>query len=115
MAAAVLAGPVRAEAVAALANMTISVLGGTRERRAEDHGLSPGAAGGGLPAPVLDGAGPRPRRVHDAPVRAGRRGGPARLVAGGRAGHRHRPGDLGPVRCKADRVQGPGAVSYTHL
>src|SRR5450759_1419702 len=70
MAAAVLAGPVRAEAVAALANMTISVLGGTRERRAEDHGLSPGAAGGGLPAPVLDGAGPRPRRVHDAPVRA---------------------------------------------
>jgi hypothetical protein len=35
--AAVLAGPARAEAVAALANMTICVLGGSSERRAQNH------------------------------------------------------------------------------
>ena len=81
MSAAVLAGPARAEAVAVLANMTSAALGGCGERRAEDHQLSPGTAGGGLPAPVLDGAGPRAHRVHDAPVRAGRRGGRARLGA----------------------------------
>jgi len=47
--AAVLAGPARAEAVAALANMTISALGGTRERRAQDHEQSPGQGGADLP------------------------------------------------------------------
>jgi RNA-directed DNA polymerase len=36
MAAAVLAGPARAEAAAVVANMTISALGGVRERRAQD-------------------------------------------------------------------------------
>jgi DNA invertase Pin-like site-specific DNA recombinase len=41
MGAAALSGPVRAEAVAALANMTTCVLGGTGERRAEDHEQPP--------------------------------------------------------------------------
>jgi hypothetical protein len=45
MGAAVLAGPARAEAVAALANMTISVLGGSSERRTQNHGQSPGTGG----------------------------------------------------------------------
>jgi hypothetical protein len=45
MGAAVLAGPARAEAVAALANMTISVLGGSSERRAQDNEQSPGTRG----------------------------------------------------------------------
>src|SRR5258708_36865204 len=103
MAAAVLDGPARAEVVAALANMTMSVLGGTRERRAEDHELSPGAAGGGLPAAGLDGAGPRAHRVHDPPVRAGRRGCRARRGTGGRAGHAHRPGELRWRPARAER------------
>jgi hypothetical protein len=47
--AAVLAGPARAEAVAALANMTICVLGGAVERRAQDHQQPPGTDGGDLP------------------------------------------------------------------
>ena len=42
MSAAVLSGPARAEAVAALANMTISVLGGAGERRVQDHELVTG-------------------------------------------------------------------------
>jgi hypothetical protein len=49
MSAAVLAGPARAEAVAALANMTICVLGGTGERRAQDPQQPPGPHSGDLP------------------------------------------------------------------
>ena len=40
-----LTGPARAEAVAALANMTIRVLGGASERRAQDNEQSPPAGG----------------------------------------------------------------------
>ena len=62
MSAAVLAGPARAEAVAALANMTAAALrpaaGGCSERRAQDHEQSPREGSDLLPAPVLDGAGP---------------------------------------------------------
>jgi hypothetical protein len=49
MAAAVLAGPARAEAVAVVANMAISALGGARERRAQDYEQAPGAEGADLP------------------------------------------------------------------
>jgi len=49
MAAAVLTGPARAEAVAAVAGMTISALGGTGERRAQDHRRAPGQDGANLP------------------------------------------------------------------
>ena len=49
MGAVVLAGPARAEAVAALANMTICVLGGAGERRAQDNEQSPGTGGAALP------------------------------------------------------------------
>jgi hypothetical protein len=49
VAAAALDGCARAEAVAVLANMTISVLGGTGERRAQDQQQSPAADGTGLP------------------------------------------------------------------
>src|SRR5688572_25901257 len=75
MSGAVLAGPARADAVAVLANMTQAALGGAGERRGEDHQSSPRAAGGGPPAAVVDGAGPRAHRVDDAPVRPGRGGG----------------------------------------
>lgn len=114
MGAAVLSGPARAEAVAVLANMTAAALGGGDERRGEDHQGSPRAAGGGLPAPVVDGAGPPAHRVHDAPVRAGRGSGPARLGTGGCEGDRHRPGHLRPVGggpgrlCRAGEAGLPG-------
>ena len=49
MSAAVLSGPARAEAVAALANMTISALGGARERRAQDNEQPPRTGGDLLP------------------------------------------------------------------
>jgi hypothetical protein len=49
VAAAGLDGSALAEAVAVLANMTISVLGGTGERRGQDHEFSPGADGADLP------------------------------------------------------------------
>src|SRR6266404_8987741 len=94
MAAAVLTGPARAEAVAAVAGMTISALGGTGERRAQDHRRAPGPDGAGLPAPVDPDAGPRAHRVDAAAVRAGR--------------HRGRPG-LGTARRRGDRP-GPGPV-----
>ena len=72
----VLAGLARTEAVTVLANMTMAVLrGGGDERRGEDHQRPPRPAGGDLSAAVVDGAGARAHRVHDAPVRAGRGGG----------------------------------------
>src|SRR5258708_554747 len=77
--AAVLSGPARAEAVAVLASMTISALGGTRERRAQDHEQSPGEGGADLPAAILDGPGPGAHRVDQEPVRPGGHGGRARL------------------------------------
>src|SRR5258706_14241222 len=91
MTAAVLAGPARAEAVAAVANMTISALGGTSERRAQDHELSPGPGGHHLPAPVLDGPGPGPHRVDQEPVRPGGHGGRAGLGARRHRRDRNRP------------------------
>src|SRR5258707_15291643 len=94
MTAAVLAGPARAEAVAAVANMTISALGGASERRAQDHELSPGAGGHHLPAPVLDGPGPGPHRVDQEPVRPGGIGGRAGLGAQCHRRYRPRPGAL---------------------
>src|SRR5882672_2794510 len=93
-AAVVLAGPARAEAVAAVAGMTICALGGTRERRAQDHQRAPGPDGAGLPAAVDPDAGPRAHRVDAAAVRAGR--------------HRDRPG-LGTEGCGGDRP-GSGPV-----
>src|SRR5712691_642963 len=97
MGAAVLTGPARAEAVAALANMTISVLGGSSERRAQDYEQSPGSGGGHLPAPVLDGPAPPAHRVDQEPVRAGGQGGRAGLAAHLDRGDRRRPGRLRKV------------------
>src|ERR1700741_3110955 len=56
--------------------MAIGVLegGGGGERRGENRWRPSGSAGGGVFAAVVDGAGARARRVHDAPVRAGRGG-----------------------------------------
>src|SRR6476619_5970768 len=94
----VLAIAFRDEAVMVLANMTMASLGGGNdERRGEDHRCPPRPAGADLSAPVVDGAGARAHRVHDAPVRAGRGGGAAGLGPPRRAGDRHRPGDIGPV------------------
>ena len=88
-----------------LANMTMASLGGGGdERRGEDHSCPPRPAGGDLPAPVVDGAGARAHRVHDAPVRAGRGGGAAGLGPPRRAGDRLRPGRVGSVG------RGPGGV-----
>src|SRR5712691_12323162 len=95
MAAAVLTGPARAEAVAAVAGMTISALGGTGERRAQDHRRAPGQDGADLPAPVDPDAGPRAHRVDAAAVRAGRHGGGAGLGTEGCGSDRPGPG---PVR-----------------
>ena len=80
-AAVVLAGAARTEAVQVVANMAIGVLqgGGGGERRGENRWRPPGSAGGGVSAAVVDGAGARAHRVHDAPVRAGRGGGAAGL------------------------------------
>ena len=101
----VLAIAFRDEAVTVLANMTMSALGGGGdERRGEDQRHSPRPAGGDLSAPVVDGTGARAHRVHDAPVRPGRGGGPARVGPPRRGGDRHRPGGVGPVGC------GPGGV-----
>ena len=99
-----MSGPARAEAVAALANMTISALGGTGERRAQDHEQSPGQGGADLPAAILDGPGPRAHRVDQEPVRPGGDGGRAGLGAHLDRGDRHRPGDLRKVG------GGPGGV-----
>src|SRR6266540_2144497 len=104
MATAVLAGPARTEAVAVLVNMAIAALPGASERRAQDPGCAPGTGSAGLPAAVVNGAGPRAHRVHDAPVRPGGGGRPAGLGPPGRGGDRHRPGDLRPVG------RGPGRV-----
>src|SRR5258707_14736234 len=52
--------------------MTICALGGTGERRAQDHQRAPGPDGAGLPAAVDPDAGPRAHRVDAAAVRAGR-------------------------------------------
>src|SRR5687767_3340312 len=97
MSAAVLAGPARADAVAVLANMTVAALGGAGERRTQDRNRSPVPDGADLPAPVLDGAGPRAHRVDDAPVRPGRGGGRPGLGTPGRGSDRHRPGGLRAV------------------
>ncbi len=79
--------------------MAIGVLqgGGGGERRGENRWRPSGSAGGGVSAAVVDGAGARARRVHDAPVRAGRGGGAAGLGPRGGGGDRHRPGGVGPV------------------
>src|SRR5436190_811223 len=84
--------------------MTICVLGGTRERRAQDQQQPPGADGGGLSSPVLDGPGPRAHRVDQEPVRPGGQGGRAGLAAHLDRGDRHRPGDLRQVG------GGPGGI-----
>src|SRR5260370_12097713 len=97
MAAAVLTGPARAEAVAAVAGMTISALGGTGERRAQDHRRAPGPDGANLPAPVDPDAGPRAHRVDAAAVRAGRHGGGAGLGTQGCGRERPGPGPVRPV------------------
>src|SRR5260370_10322257 len=94
MTAAVLAGPARAEAVAALANMTISVLGGAGERRAQDHEQSPGPDGAGLPAAVHDGPGPRAHRAGPEPVRPRGHGSPTGLGPHRHPGNPHPPGHL---------------------
>ena len=104
MGAAVLTGFARAEAVAALANMTICVLGGDGERRVQDHGQSPGTDSTDIPSPVLDGAGPRAHRVDQEPVRPGGHRGRAGLAAQRHRGDRCRPGDLRQVG------GGPGGV-----
>jgi hypothetical protein len=99
----------RDEAVMVLANMTMASLGGGGEQRREDHQLAPRPARGDLSAPVVDGAGARAHRVHDAPVRAGRGGGPAGLGPPRRAGDRHRPGSLWSMGGGAGGVHRAGA------
>src|SRR5258705_6677325 len=103
---AVWTGSARTEAVAVVANMTMSALeGGGDERLRKDHQRPPRPARGDLPAAVVDGTGARAHRVDDAPVRAGRGGGAAGLGPPRRAGDRHRPGRLGPVG------GGPGGIN----
>src|SRR6266851_3024468 len=104
MSTAVLSGPARAEAVAALANMTICALGGTRERRAQDHELAPGADGANLPAAILDGPGPRAHRVDQEPVRPGGHGGRVGQGSYVDRGDRDQPAYIGDVG------GGPGEV-----
>src|ERR1700737_2976457 len=108
---AVWTGSARTEAVAVVANMTMSALeGGGDERLGKDHQRPPRPARGGLSAAVVDGAGARARRVDDAPVRAGRGGGAAGLGAPRRAGDRHRPGSVGPVGRGAGGIHRVGAA-----
>ena len=103
-----MSGPARAEAVAALANMTAAALrsgaGGCGERRAQDHEFSPGPDGADLPAAILDGAGPRAHRVDQEPVCPGGHGGRAGMAVNLDRGDRHRPGDL------REMGGGPGGV-----
>src|SRR5246127_976713 len=108
----VLAGAARAEAVQVVANMAIGVLegGGGGERRGENRWRPSGSAGGGVSATVVDGAGARARRVHDAPVRAGRGGGAAGVGPRGRGGDRYRSGGVGPVGGAAGRVRRAGVA-----
>ena len=103
-----LAGPARAEAVAALANMTICVLGGSSERRAQNHQQPPGTDGADISPPVLDGPGPRAHRVDQEPVRPGRQGSCAGLGTQRHRGDRHRPGDLRQVGSDPGRVHRAG-------
>src|SRR5665647_3903061 len=77
------------------------------ERRDQDSGRSPRADRGDLRAPVHDGPGPRPHRVHRTSVRPGRRGVAAGMAGEWHRGDRHRPGGL--------RALDRGPVSYTHL
>src|SRR5664280_3799120 len=105
MTTAVWTGPARAEAVAVLANMTVAALGGGDERRVQDRSGAPVPDSGGLPAAVLDGPGPQPHRVHDAPVRAGRAGRTARVGAHRCRSDRHRFGGLGSLGCGPRRVR----------
>src|ERR1700730_720170 len=102
-----LAGPARAEAVAAVAGMTICALGGTRERRAQDHQRAPCPDRAGLPAAVDPDAGPRAHRVDAAAVRAGRHRGGAGLGGPGCGGDRPGSGPVGDVG--GAPAGGPGA------
>ena len=106
MTAAVLAGPARAEAVAAVAGMTICALGGMRERRAQGHRRAPGQDGADLPAAIDPDAGPRAHRVDAAAVRAGRYCGGDGLGTAGCGGDRPGPGPVRDVGGAPGRVPG---------
>src|SRR5215813_7920832 len=83
------AGCVQAEMAAVLANMAesalaagsalVTELSGGDPRRVEGNPRPPRARGDRICPPVHLGAGPRAHRVHAAPVRPGRAGGPAGL------------------------------------
>src|SRR5712691_3919702 len=92
-----------AEMVASVANMAESALAagppspavavsGGDPRRAEGDRRPPGAGGDRVCPPVDPGAGPRAHRVHAAPVRPGRAGGPAGLARRRDRGDRRGPG-----------------------
>src|SRR5664279_3923796 len=106
----VFAGRARSAAVAVLANMMVTALGGADERRTQDRGGSSVTGGGDLPTPVLDGPGPRAHRVHDAPVRPGRGSDQTGLGPLGRGRDRHRPGSLRTVGSDPRRVRRAGAA-----
>src|SRR5258705_11595301 len=92
---AVWTGSARTEAVAVVANMTMSALeGGGDERLGKDHQRPPRPARGDLPAAGGDGAGARGHRVDDAPVRGGRGGGAGGPGPAPSACDRHRPGGV---------------------
>src|ERR1700732_793872 len=105
-AAVMLAGSARAEAVAAVAGMTFCALGGTGERRAQDHRRAPGPDGAGLPAPVDPDAGPRAHRGDAAAVRAGRCGRDAGLGTAGCGSDRPGPGPVRDVGSAPGRLPG---------
>ena len=99
-----------------LANMAESALAapaGARRPaviRGESEGdqLAPGARGDRVRPPVDPGAGPRAHRVHAAPVRPGRAGGPAGLGRRRHRGDRRRSGPVRAQRHRPGRVQAAG-------
>ena len=78
------------------------------ERAEQGPGRPSGTSCGGLRSAVHAGPGPRPYRVHDAPVRPGRRGGRVGLARRRGRSDRRRPGGLRPVHRGPGRVQGAG-------
>ena len=98
------------ELVMPVANMLAAAAraGACGERRAQNHPKPPQPPGAGLPAPVNGRPGPRAQRVHDAPVRAGRRRCRPGLGPLPGAGARRRPGPVRAQHPGAARLQGGG-------
>jgi hypothetical protein len=78
------------------------------ERAEQGPGRPSGTSRGDLRSAVHAGPGPRPHRVHDAPVRPGGGGGRVGLARRRGRSDRRRPGGLRPLHRGPGRVQGPG-------